>query len=641
MTKPTVLFYCQHSLGMGHLMRSFALADRLAERFRVVLLNGGRLPKGITAPANVELVNLPPLGIDDANQLVSHDRRISVERALDRRQKIIRASFDELHPAVVFIELFPFGRKKFASELLPLLKAAHAPETRALVVCSLRDILVSQRKNQQQYDDRAAVLANEFVDLILVHSDPSFARFEESFRPRIPLQVPVKHTGFVVPRSTTPSITTTRKRKRIVVSAGGGIVGEPLLRACIEAHDHFAADRDLEMKIVAGPFLSEASWRALRSLAHGKKRLRLVRQVNDLCSELRYAAVSISQAGYNTCLDVLRAGVPALLVPFAKDTENEQRKRAFRLQQLGAVTVIEHEDLTPAHLATEIRNLMDSKFSAPELDLNGAETSTILIDSLLKQKSSSKSMSSAAWLDPLKRALDSSQTPVPFFFRNDDVGWEDARLFALLDLFKSYHVPIDLAVIPKSVSQLTAKRLCRIIANDPRAVSVHQHGYAHSNHEQAGRKCEFGDSRSRVQQLADITAGKQELLELFGPITESIFTPPWNRCTGTTTDCLQEAGFNVLSRDVTATPLTVDGLTELPVSIDWFAKRKTRNQIGELLAAAASGPTPAGVMLHHAIMNEEERKRLGELLKLLASHSQARCVLMRELVASKVRRAVS
>src|SRR5215510_6105521 len=298
--RPTVLFYCQHSLGMGHLMRSFALADRLAERFRVVLLNGGRLPRGIAAPANIELVNLPPLGIDDTNQLVSHDKRISVDRALNRRRKIISATFNELCPAVVLIELFPFGRKKFASELLPLLEAAHAPETRALVVCSLRDILVSQRKNQQQYDDRAAALANEFVDVVLVHSDPSFARFEESFHPSIPLQVPVKHTGFVVPRATTSSLTTTRKRKRIVVSAGGGIVGEPLLRACIEAHEHFAADRDVEMKIIAGPFLSVDSWQTLRSLAHGKKRLRLVRQVNDLRSELRRATVSISQAGYNT-----------------------------------------------------------------------------------------------------------------------------------------------------------------------------------------------------------------------------------------------------------------------------------------------------------------------------------------------------
>src|ERR1044071_6276746 len=151
--RPAILFYCQHSLGMGHLVRSLALADRLGRRFRVMLLNGGRLPAGINVPSNIQLVNLPPLGIDEANQLVSHDKRIPVERALDRRQKMIRVTFDNLRPAVVLIELFPFGRKKFAKEILPLLEAARSKETRALVVCSLRDILVSQRPKQAEYDD--------------------------------------------------------------------------------------------------------------------------------------------------------------------------------------------------------------------------------------------------------------------------------------------------------------------------------------------------------------------------------------------------------------------------------------------------------------------------------------------------------
>lgn len=383
--RPTILFYCQHSLGMGHLVRSLALADRLSRRFRVMLLNGGRLPAGITVPTNIQVVNLPPLGIDEANQLVSHDKRISVERALDRRKKMIRVTFDNLRPVAVLVELFPFGRKKFANEILPLLQAAHTKETRALVVCSLRDILVSRSSNQQEHDDRAAAWANEFFDVVLVHSDPTFARFEESFHSSVPLQVPIKYTGFVVPTSG-PTSTTESNRKRILVSAGGGIAGEPLLRTAIEAHDYLQEDPEIEMKVIAGPFLSEESWRALRSLARGRNQLRLVRQVTDLCSELSGAAVSISQAGYNTCLDVLRAKVPAILVPFAKEDEDEQLRRALRLEDLGAVKVIEQKDLTAAQLATEIRRLMNSKFATPALDLNGAENSAAVIESMTAAK---------------------------------------------------------------------------------------------------------------------------------------------------------------------------------------------------------------------------------------------------------------
>src|SRR5678816_956828 len=105
--RPAILFYCQHSLGMGHLVRSLALAERLGRHFRVMLLNGGRLPAGIVIPSNIQLVNLPPLGMDEANQLVSHDKRISVARALDRRKKMIKVTFDNLRPCLLYTSPSP------------------------------------------------------------------------------------------------------------------------------------------------------------------------------------------------------------------------------------------------------------------------------------------------------------------------------------------------------------------------------------------------------------------------------------------------------------------------------------------------------------------------------------------------------
>lgn len=381
-TRPSLLFYCQHSLAMGHLVRSVALAESLAERFHVMLLNGGRMPKGFVVPAGVQVINLPPLGIDETNQLVSHDKRISVERALDRRKKMIRTCFDNLRPAVVVLELFPFGRKKFAVELRPLLELAHSDERRAFIVCSLRDIFGSQRPIQQKYDDRAAMLANQFLDLVLVHSDPSFAHFDESFHPTVPLKVPVIHTGFVVPRPT-PVTSIEKSRKRILVSAGGGIAGEPILRMAIEALRYLEDIPELEMKIVAGPFLPDDAWNALRTVARGKPQLNLVRCVGNLSDELRGAALSISQAGYNTCLDIVRARVPALLVPFASGDYNEQQKRAWRLQKLGVAQVMSDETLNPARLANVIQELMNREVARPQLDLDGARRSTQIIASMV------------------------------------------------------------------------------------------------------------------------------------------------------------------------------------------------------------------------------------------------------------------
>jgi predicted deacetylase len=242
----------------------------------------------------------------------------------------------------------------------------------------------------------------------------------------------------------------------------------------------------------------------------------------------------------------------------------------------------------------------------------------------------------SAWLDGLRRALDAAHGPVAFFFRDDDAGWDDERLFELLDLFAGHSMPVDLAVIPDALTPRLASGLRARVASAPGKVAIHQHGYAHLNHEPEGRKCEFGPARDHAHQLRDIKAGKMRLAALCGPIVTSVFTPPWNRCTAVTGDCLRQAGFRVLSRDVTAAPLNSEGLFELPVTIDWFARRKgvrlSPGELGTRLAAAVEEAAPVGVMFHHAPMDADERRCAGELLALLASHGNVRARLMDELV---------
>lgn len=385
--RPSLLFYCQHSLGMGHLVRSLALAAELAERFRVVFLNGGRFPKRSAEPAGVEVVDLPPLGIDSDGRLVSRDRRRTVERAQSERRRIILETQRRMRPDVVLVELFPFGRKKFAAELVPLLEAVHgAGAARAAVVCSLRDILVG-RPEQAKHDERAVDLANRYFDAVLVHSDPRFARLEESLGPHAPLRVPVHHTGFVLPARPAGAAPAIRRRRQVVVSAGGGIVGEDLLRTALEAHATLRSS-GMQMKVVAGPFLPERAWRSLREEARGREGLTVRRYVRDLAGEMRASAASVSQCGYNTALDIVRSGTPALVVPFGTGLEDEQRKRAERLARLGAVHVLDPRDLTASRLAGEIRALAAFEPTPLDLDLDGARNSALIAATLVSSPSS-------------------------------------------------------------------------------------------------------------------------------------------------------------------------------------------------------------------------------------------------------------
>lgn len=250
-------------------------------------------------------------------------------------------------------------------------------------------------------------------------------------------------------------------------------------------------------------------------------------------------------------------------------------------------------------------------------------------------------MSTCAWLDPLRRALDQAARPVTFFFRDDDAGWADAALYHLLDRFAAQRVPLDLAVIPKAVSDPLAVQLRRRCDDQPGLLGLHQHGFRHVNHEAAGRKYEFGPSRSGDQQRQDLQAGDQRLRALFGRRLDSIFTPPWNRCTDLTVRCLSELGYRALSRDASAQPLALPpasnaALRECPVSVDWQrrcgGRRIGRGAIGRQLAEAARAAQPVGVMLHHAVMSEDDFADVQGLLLVLSEHQRARCRRMRELI---------
>ncbi|MBC8129241.1 MAG: hypothetical protein H7Y08_02830, partial [Rhizobiaceae bacterium] len=54
---------------------------------------------------------------------------------------------------------------------------------------------------------------------------------------------------------------------------------------------------------------------------------------SDFPAVLGRAELSISQGGYNTTIDILRSGVPAIVVPFSEGDETEQEDRARRLAE--------------------------------------------------------------------------------------------------------------------------------------------------------------------------------------------------------------------------------------------------------------------------------------------------------------------
>ncbi|MBK8815223.1 MAG: hypothetical protein IPN42_06800 [Methylococcaceae bacterium] len=383
--KPVLLFYCQHSLGMGHLVRALTLAESLAEQFSVVFLNGGRFPENAVVPQDMTIINLPPLGMAEDNSLYSQDERYDLTEAQLLRKEKILAAFHDYHPQAILIELFPFGRKKFAAELLPLLKAAkRRKESSPSVLCSLRDIMVNARKDQVRHDNRARWLIDRYFDGILVHSDPNFASLEESFRPSRLMKTAVYYTGFVLPRG--ESAKHQERQRQVIVSAGGGMVGAPLFQVAIKAQPILWEKLKMPMTLLAGPFLPEADWLELEKAAALSQGLTLIRSVPNMTELLANHSVSVSQCGYNTVMDILRSGISSLVVPFAQGQEVEQSNRAARLSRLGLLCTVEANELDVDRFVKEVEQLLSFKPNSATLDLDGSAKSADIIYRLVTSK---------------------------------------------------------------------------------------------------------------------------------------------------------------------------------------------------------------------------------------------------------------
>jgi predicted glycosyltransferase len=90
-------------------------------------------------------------------------------------------------------------------------------------------------------------------------------------------------------------------------------------------------------------------------------------------------------AGYNTSMDILAAKVPALVWPFSEN--QEQRLRAERLASLGALRILDDEDIRPEKMAAIMtQTLLRSPHMMADVNLEGAENTAKWLESFCRRK---------------------------------------------------------------------------------------------------------------------------------------------------------------------------------------------------------------------------------------------------------------
>lgn len=381
-----IVHYCQHVLGVGHFFRSLELARALVGD-TVDMISGGPEVRA-SLPPHVFLFRLPGLMMrDDFSELFPLEPGRSLEEVKAERTRLLAEHFQAVSPDLLLVELFPFGRNQFSFELMPLLKDIRAGRFGPVkVACSLRDILVEKR-DRAKYEARVVQRLNEHFDLLAVHADPALLRLEETFGGLGEVRVPVRYTGFVTPRPEPGAGTALRRelgldgQKLIVASAGGGKVGGQLLFATLRAFARLGLSQ-ARLFIFSGPYMDEAEYRELADLAGSVPGVTVRRFTGRFLDYLDAADLSVSQAGYNTAMNVLAAGVSALAWPFAQN--REQRMRAQRLERLGALSVLSDADLAPGRLAVRMVQALEKgrRAGPPPVRTDGAACTAKLLREL-------------------------------------------------------------------------------------------------------------------------------------------------------------------------------------------------------------------------------------------------------------------
>ena len=373
----SVFFYVQHLLGIGHLRRAAVIARALLQHGLDVTFVSGGVPVGGLDLGSAQLVQLPPALSADAGFSAIHDQtgKPIDDAWRERRRRALLGEFERRHPHLVLIEMFPFGRRQFAFELRPLMEAARVQGVPVAV--SLRDILVAKSRPDRIAETLA--LVNRYVDVVLVHGDARVVTLNATFPAAGEIKPPVIHTGYVAePSSASASV---REGEEILVSAGGGAVGGPLLRAALAARPASSAAQ-APWRLIAGPNLADSEFDALAKGLPANVSLERFR--SDFPALMAASRLSLSQAGYNTIMDILNTGARALVLPFAEGGESEQTMRARLLAERGLLHLL-GPPFEPGRLAHAIDGaLAATRPAAGHIDLNGAAATARHLIAMMK-----------------------------------------------------------------------------------------------------------------------------------------------------------------------------------------------------------------------------------------------------------------
>jgi predicted glycosyltransferase len=387
--QPRIMIYVQSLHGVGHMVRASRIAEGLTKFANVLLISAGRTVPDFAPPPSVAHLPLPGILRDPSDMTIrSEDLSVPFDQVLKNRSAILKQCILSSLADLLLIEYFPFQRWELATEILQVIETFKHANPRALICCSVRDF--PKPPADARHTQLIAQTIDAYFDAIFVHGDPRVCGDWPCFLTCPAMKPPLRFTGYIAPaqgRIDADLLTaenSTNAQEAVLLSVGGGAGSYDILSAGVEAWHKLVMDglvADRTMKVFVGPYVNASEFKSLRATVDRARNVSVLPFSDAFLPMLTRASLSISCAGYNTCVETLSANVRAVLIP--SEDVSDQRPRASRLAAAGVGSVIFRERLTAENLMSAI--MMELRKPRPSLEfaLNGVDVTSLEIKQLL------------------------------------------------------------------------------------------------------------------------------------------------------------------------------------------------------------------------------------------------------------------
>ena len=377
-----IFCYAQHLSGVGHIVRTQQIAVALASRHQVAILDGGR---EVPFPQGLQRVMVPRIARRNGD-LVSVDASLTLRQSLGSRRTQLQQMLEQLVPDAILVEHFPFSKWELKEEIDFLLGSARRLNPDLKVICSVRDIVPRTRyEDATGYEGQVLGRLNRQFDALLVHGDPQLCSLGDYFSRADDIEIPLQHTGIVVPQSAMPDPSRQPslpvKGGYVVASIGGGSDQANLLSRVTRAWRRLVSDGVTESRVLL----------LFGGLGDPDRGANPGAEAGDpVCymgfdPAFRYwlqnACLSISCAGYNTCANLLLSGTPALLLPNPKMSDQQERGRL--LAERGIARLVPPAGAGHDPLPGMIADTLGQAPANHSLNIDGAGESVRFIEGLV------------------------------------------------------------------------------------------------------------------------------------------------------------------------------------------------------------------------------------------------------------------